>query len=65
MIVDNSYNNMLYTIQIVREGTVSLIFFIYHNVPVLENGTIFGKRYLLAIDHIMLALFWNYVPNMK
>ena len=29
------------------------------------NGSIFGKRYLLAIDHIMLALFWRYVPNMK
>ena len=29
------------------------------------NGSIFGKRYLLAIDHIMLALFWSYVPNMK
>ena len=28
-------------------------------------GSIFGKRALLAIDHIMLALFWNYVPNMK
>ena len=28
-------------------------------------GSIFGKRYLLAIDHIMLALFWSYVPNMK
>ena len=28
-------------------------------------GSIFGKRDLLAIDHIMLALFWNYVPNMK
>ena len=26
---------------------------------------IFGKRDLLAIDHIMLALFWSYVPNMK
>ena len=29
------------------------------------NGSIFGKRDLLAIDHIMLALFWSYVPNMK
>ena len=28
-------------------------------------GSIFGKRDLLAIDHIMLALFWSYVPNMK
>ena len=28
-------------------------------------GSIFGKRALLAIDHIMLALFWSYVPNMK
>ena len=28
-------------------------------------GSIFGKRYLLAVDHIMLALFWSYVPNMK
>ena len=28
-------------------------------------GSIFGKRYLLAIDHIMLALFWSYVTNMK
>ena len=28
-------------------------------------GSIFGKRYLLAIDHIMLALFWSYVLNMK
>ena len=28
-------------------------------------GSIFGKRYLLAIDHIMLALFLSYVPNMK
>ena len=31
----------------------------------LKNGSIFGKRALLAIDHIMLALFWSYVPNMK
>ena len=30
-----------------------------------ENGSIFGKRYLLAIDHIMLAIFWSYVPNVK
>ena len=28
-------------------------------------GSIFGKRYLLAIDHIMFALLWSYVPNMK
>ena len=28
-------------------------------------GSLFGKRDLLAIDHIMLALFWSYVPNMK
>ena len=28
-------------------------------------GSIFGKRALLAIDHIMLALFWSYVPNRK
>ena len=28
-------------------------------------GSIFGKRDLLAIDHIMLALFWSYVPNRK
>ena len=28
-------------------------------------GSIFGKRDLLAIDHIMLALFWSFVPNMK
>ena len=28
-------------------------------------GSIFGKRDLLAIYHIMLALFWSYVPNMK
>ena len=28
-------------------------------------GSIFGKRYLLAIDHIMFALFWSYVSNMK
>ena len=28
-------------------------------------GSMFGKRALLAIDHIMLALFWSYVPNMK
>ena len=28
-------------------------------------GSIFGKRDLLAIDHIMLALFWSHVPNMK
>ena len=31
----------------------------------MSYGSIFGKRYLLAIDHIMLALFWNYVPIMK
>ena len=31
----------------------------------VTNGSIFGKMYLLAIDHIMLALFWSYVPNMK
>ena len=31
----------------------------------LKCGSIFGKRALLAIDHIMLALFWSYVPNMK
>ena len=31
----------------------------------LVCGSIFGKRDLLAIDHIMLALFWSYVPNMK
>ena len=30
-----------------------------------KYGSIFGKRALLAIDHIMLALFWSYVPNMK
>ena len=35
---------------------------IYH---ICHNGSIFGKRDLLAIDHIMLALFWSYVPNMK
>ena len=29
------------------------------------TGSIFGKRALLAIDHIMLALFWSYVPNVK
>ena len=29
------------------------------------SGSIFGKRALLANDHIMLALFWSYVPNMK
>ena len=28
-------------------------------------GSIFGKRDLLASDHIMLPLFWSYVPNMK
>ena len=28
-------------------------------------GSTFEKRYLLAIKHIMLALFWSYVPNMK
>ena len=28
-------------------------------------GSIFGKRDLLAIDHLMLALFWSCVPNMK
>ena len=28
-------------------------------------GSIFGKRDLLAIDHIMSALFSSYVPNMK
>ena len=33
--------------------------------PRLIYGSIFGKRALLAIDHIMLALFWSYVPNMK
>ena len=32
---------------------------------VISFGSIFGKRDLLAIDHIMLALFWSYVPNMK
>ena len=31
----------------------------------VSNGSIFGKRYLLAIDHIMLALFGSYVPNMN
>ena len=31
----------------------------------ISYGSIFGKRALLAIDHIMLALFWSYVPNMK
>ena len=31
----------------------------------LANGSVFGKRDLLAIGHIMLALFWSYVPNMK
>ena len=31
----------------------------------MRYGSIFGKRDLLAIDHIMLALFWSYVPNMK
>ena len=31
----------------------------------LSIGSIFGKRALLAIDHIMLASFWSYVPNMK
>ena len=30
-----------------------------------DIGSIFGKRDLLAIDHIMLAIFWSYVPNMK
>ena len=29
------------------------------------SGSIFGKRDILAIDHIMLALFWSYSPNMK
>ena len=28
-------------------------------------GSIFGKRDLLAIDHIMLALFLSYVPNLE
>ena len=32
---------------------------------VLSNGSVFGKRDLLAIDYIMLALFWSYVPNIK
>ena len=31
----------------------------------VQYGSIFGKSYLLAIDPIMLALFWSYVPNMK
>ena len=37
-------------------------FFSFINFP---NGSIFGKRDLLAIDHIMLALFWSYVPKTK
>ena len=45
-------------------------FFVYANHFVIQllvvvYGSIFGKRALLAIDHIMLALFWSYVPNMK
>ena len=36
-----------------------------HNSNENTYGSIFGKRALLAIDHIMLALFWSYVPNMK
>ena len=35
------------------------------NPKKMKNGSIFGKRALLAIGHIMLALFWSYVPNMK
>ena len=35
------------------------------NFSVFRMGSIFGKRDLLAIDHIMLALFWSYVPNRK
>ena len=38
---------------------------IYLIVSGLIFGSIFGKRDLLAIDHIMLALFWSYFPNMK
>ena len=35
------------------------------HIRVMKNGSIFEKRDLLAINHIMLALFWSYVPNMK
>ena len=37
----------------------------FDGTETLTYGSIFGKRYLLVIDHIMLALFWSYVPNMK
>ena len=38
---------------------------LYNKSEYNTYGSIFGKRYLLAIDHIVLALFWSYVPNMK
>ena len=48
---------------------VSFIFLIFtkstDRSKITINRSIFGIRDLLAIDHIMLALFWSYVPNMK
>ena len=39
--------------------------YIYIYTYIYIYGSVFGKRDLLAIDHIMLALFWRYAPNMK
>ena len=52
-------------LDIIMEGTVSQMFYIGPSSHFMLYGSIFGKWALLAIDHIMLALFWSYVPNMK
>ena len=42
-----------------------LDYFVISYFFLASNGIIFEKRDLLAFDHIMLALFWSYVLDMK
>ena len=49
----------------INPGDIVLVKQPKYNKTTTTYGSIFGKRALLAIDHIMLALFWSNVPNMK
>ena len=56
---------LIYPGATISQGIRYAINDIQYNAYDIIIGSIFGKRALLAIDHIMLALFGSYVPNMK